>query len=89
MVDMEDRTLIAEIGLALWGPAWNDPMASALSHPKSTVSAWAQGRVPVPAGVWKELREMARLHGLKLANLDQEIVRNYDAAVQLSLKTRT
>jgi hypothetical protein len=86
---MDDRTLISEIGLALWGAAWIDPMAAALKQHKSTVSDWAQGRLPVPADVWKELRELTRLHGLKLADLDQQIVRNYDAAFQLALAKRT
>jgi len=78
---MEDRTLILEIGLALWGAAWEGPMADALKQQKGTVADWARGRLPVPAGVWKELREITRLHRLKLADLDQEIVRAYDAAV--------
>lgn len=83
---MDDRTLIAEVGLALWGATWQDPMATALKRQKGTVSDWAQGRMPVPADVWKELREVARLHGLKLADLGQEMVRNYDAAVALAAK---
>jgi hypothetical protein len=85
---MDARTLMTEIGLALWGPAWEGPMADALKQHKGTVSDWAQGRTPVPAGVWKELREVTRLHRLKLADLDQEIVRNYDAAVVLASKGR-
>jgi hypothetical protein len=55
-------------------------MADALKHPKGIVSDWARGRTPVPASVWKELREIARLQRFKLADLDQEIVRAYDAA---------
>lgn len=86
---MDDRTLIAEVGLALWGAAWQEPMAAALKQHKATVADWGQGRRPVPADVWQELREIARLHGLKLADLGQEIVRNYDAAVALASKKRT
>jgi len=85
---MEDRTLITEIGLALWGPDWKDPMADALKHRQGAVSDWAQGRTPVPAGIWQELREIARLHRLKIADLDQEIVRAYDAAVVLASRDR-
>jgi hypothetical protein len=88
-IGMDDRSLISEVGLALWGPAWEGPMADALKQPKTSVSDWARGRTPVPAGVWKELREVTRLHGLKLADLGQEIVRNYDAAVALASKART
>jgi hypothetical protein len=80
-IAMDDRTLIAEVGKALWGPAWQEPMAKALGQPLSSISGWAEGRGVVPAGLWKELREVTRLHRLKLADFDQEIVRNYDAAV--------
>ncbi len=78
---MDDHTLIAEVGQALWGAAWKEPMAAALKQPQSVVSDWAQGRLPVPVDVWKDLREVTRLHRLKLADFDQEIVRAYDAAV--------
>lgn len=86
---MEDRTLITEIGRALWGAAWEGPMADALEAQKGAVSDWARGRAPVPADVWKELREITRLHRLKLADLDPEIVRAYDAAVVLASRDRT
>ena len=86
---MDDRTLITQIGLALWGTAWVDPMANALKQQKGIISDWARGRLPVPAGVWKELREIVRLHGLKLGDLDPQIVQAYDAANQLAMKSRT
>ena len=78
---MDDRTLIAELGLALWGAGWKSRMADALEERETTISDWADGRATVPSDVWKELREITRLHRLKLADFDQEIVRNYDAAV--------
>lgn len=87
--DMDDHALITELGLALWGAAWKEPMADALRQPKGTVSDWAQGRVPVPADVWKDLREVTRLRRLKLADFDQEIVRAYDAAVVRASARRT
>jgi hypothetical protein len=55
----------------------------------SAVSDWGRGRRPVPAAIWKELREIVRLHGLKLADLDPEIVRAYDTAIALTSKART
>jgi len=78
---MNDSILITELGIALWGAAWKPRMADALKERETKISDWADGRAIVPAGVWKELREAARLHRLKLADFDQEIVRNYDAAV--------
>jgi len=86
---MEDHTLIPKVGLVLWGPDWQAPMAAALKHPAGAVSDWARGRTPVPAGIWKELREIVRLHGLKIADLDPEIVRAYDTTVALASRART
>jgi len=86
---MEDKMLIPKVGLMLWGPDWQAPMAAALKQPAGTVADWARGRTPVPAGIWKELREIARLHGLKIADLDPEIVRAYDTAVTRAARART
>jgi len=86
---MTDHALIPKVGMMLWGPDWQAPMATALKQPAGTVADWARGRTPVPAGIWKELREIVRLHGLKIADLDPEIVRAYDTAVALASKTRT
>jgi hypothetical protein len=87
-VRMEDHTLIPKIGLMLWGADWQAPMAAALKQPAGAVVDWARGRRTVPAGIWKELREIVRLHGLKIADVDPEIVRAYDAAVALASKVR-
>lgn len=78
---MEDKALIGEVGQTIWGPEWQGPMAQALSQPKGTIADWTSGRVAVPADIWKDLREIARLHRLKLADLDPRIVENYDAAM--------
>jgi hypothetical protein len=85
---MEDHILISKVGLMLWGTDWQAPMAAALRQPAGTVADWARGRAPVPAGIWKALREIVRLHGLKIADLDPEIVRAYDTAVALASKAR-
>ena len=78
---MDDRTLIAELGVALWGVAWKARMADALKQREALISDWADGKATVPAETWKELREVTRLHYLKLADFDPQIVRAYDAAV--------
>ena len=80
-IRMDDRTLIADLGVALWGTTWKSRMADALKQREALISDWAAGKATVPAGIWKELREVTRLHYLKLADFDQEIVRAYDAAV--------
>ncbi len=46
---MDDAELIAEVGQALWGPAWKGPMAEAVRHHKNAVGDWASGRLRVPA----------------------------------------
>jgi hypothetical protein len=78
---MTDQALLAKVGQTIWGPDWQGAMAQALKLPASTISEWASGRSAVPADSWKALREVTRLHYLKLADLDPQIVGAYDAAV--------
>jgi len=78
---MSDQALLAKVGQTIWGPAWQRPMAEALKLPPTTIAAWADGGTAVPAGSWQALREVTRLHYLKLADLDPQIVSAYDAAV--------
>jgi hypothetical protein len=78
---MTDHVLIAKIGQTIWGPAWQAPMAEALKLRPATIAEWSAGRSAVPADTWKALREITRLHYLKLADLDPQIVSAYDAAV--------
>ena len=82
---MTDHVLIAKIGQTIWGASWQAPMAAAVRQTRSTIEGWASGRVPVPLEIWKELREATRLHHLKLADLDAEIVGAFDAAYQRAM----
>jgi hypothetical protein len=45
----------------------------------------SKGDTRIPPGVWKDLREIMRLRALAFADLGQEIVTAYDAAVQQGL----
>ena len=45
----------------------------------------AKGKSRIPPSIWKDLREIMRLRALTFADLGQEIVREYDAAVQQDL----
>ena len=78
---MSDQAVLAKVGQTIWGPAWQEPMAAALKLTPGTVAEWLAGRAAVPPDSWKALREVARLHYLKLADLDPQIVSAYDAAV--------
>ncbi|GEP53424.1 hypothetical protein [Reyranella soli] len=78
---MSDQALLAKVGQTIWGPAWQEPMAAALKQSPGTIAEWLAGRAIVPADSWKALREAARLHYLKIADLDPQIVSAYDAAV--------
>jgi hypothetical protein len=78
---MTDQALLAKVGRTIWGPDWQQPMAEALKLPPSAIAEWVGGRTAVPADSWKTLREVTRLHYLKLADLDPQIVSAYDAAV--------
>jgi len=87
-MQVNDRDLIREIGLALWGPDWRARFASAVRQQPSTVSNWESGSVPVPAAAWKEIREVVRQHALNLAELDPRIVASFDSAYQREMKNR-
>ena len=78
---MTDHILLAKIGQTIWGAAWQGPMAAALKQSQDTLTDWTSARTLVPADVWKALREITRLHYLKLADLDPQIVEAYDIAV--------
>jgi hypothetical protein len=82
---MSDSQLIAKIGETVWGASWQAAMATAVRQSRHTIEAWASGREPVPLEMWKELREATRLHYLKLADLDSEIVRAFDDAYQRAM----
>ena len=83
---MADATLIADVGQALWGPAWKGPMAEAVRHQKSAVADWASSRQPVPAGVWSALGELMRQRRHDLDKLAPRIQRAHDAALQRTVE---
>jgi hypothetical protein len=83
---MNDATLLADVGQALWGPTWKGPMAAAVHHQKGAIDAWAAGRQPVPAGVWSELKELMRQRKHELDKLAPRIQRVHDAALQRTVE---
>ena len=83
---MNRAPLIAKIGTALWGTDWAGHMAEHLHRERRLISDWESGKSAVPTSVWSDLREVVRLHGLRLAELDQEIVREFDASYQADLE---
>jgi hypothetical protein len=76
-----DARLIDEVGQALWGPAWKAPMAQAVRHQKSAVADWASGRLPVPAGVWSELKKLFRERRPQLDRLVPRTEKAHDTAL--------
>jgi hypothetical protein len=79
--------LFSRCGQALCGdgPRWKEQFADMLGIRTDTVDAMAKGKSRIPPGVWKDLREVMRLRALAFADLGQETVREYDAAVQQGL----
>jgi hypothetical protein len=82
--DNTPGSLFARCGQALCGdgPRWKEQFADLLDIRTDTVDAMAKGKSRIPPGVWKDLREVMRLRALAFADLGQETVREYDAAVQ-------
>jgi hypothetical protein len=83
---MDDATLLGEVGQALWGPVWKGAMAEAVRHQKSAVSDWASGRMPVPAGVWSELKEIMRRRRHELDNLVRRTQKAHDTALERTVE---
>ena len=81
-----DTMLIDEVGQALWGPAWKAPMAEAVRHQKSAVADWASGRLPVPAGVWSDLKKLIRERRHALDRLVPRTEKAHDAALRRALE---
>ncbi|WP_421998822.1 hypothetical protein [Reyranella sp.] len=83
---MTDQALLAQIGQTVWGSTWRAPMSAALKSRAAALADWTSGRTHVPAEVWKDLREITRLHYLKLADLDPRIVQAFDEATAREAK---
>lgn len=54
--------LFCQIGEALFGPQWRQPLAYALGVNYQSIKRWQSGAVAIPAGVEAELRERLVLH---------------------------
>ena len=49
--------LFHRVAEALYGEQYIAPLATLLEVDKESVRKWAAGKMPIPAGVWRELRE--------------------------------
>lgn len=83
---MNDAALIDEVGQALWGPNWKGPMAEAVRHQKNAVNDWATGRVPVPSGVWNELKVIMGRRRHELDRLATRARKAHDIALERTLE---
>lgn len=83
---MEEDALIADVGQALWGPAWKGPMAEAVRHRKGAIDDWARGKSAVPAGVWSELRELLRRRRHALDELAPRVQKAHDDALRQTVE---
>ena len=81
-----DTMLIDEVGQALWGSAWKAPMAEAVRHQKNAVADWASGRLPVPAGVWSDLKKLIRERRHALDRLVPRTEKAHDAALRRTVE---
>ena len=68
---MTESDLLAEAGRALF-PArgWQTALAEALGVGPRRVRAWLLGEEPIPAGIWRDLPELAHLHRVELDKLE-------------------
>jgi hypothetical protein len=59
---------LATVGQALYGPAWQTRLASALGVNDRTVRRWASGENEIPAYVRGELMALCRKRGVGIIN---------------------
>lgn len=78
---MDEAVLIAEIGHALWGEHWQEPMAYAMKRQRKTVRDWRRGHMPVPPGVWSELIAMTQQRHAESGHLYRSLRLAHDEAV--------
>jgi hypothetical protein len=61
-------------------------MAAAVRHQKGAVADWALGRLPVPAGVWSELKKLIRERRHELDRLVPRTEKAHDAALRRTVE---
>lgn len=57
-LNQQPDTLLAEIGMLLYGDVFTGPLADELGVAKRTVERWANGSRGVPPNVWPKLVEL-------------------------------
>ena len=62
------------------------PMAEAVRHQKNAVEDWATGRLPVPAGVWNELKVIMRRRRHELDRLASRVQKAHDIALERTVE---
>lgn len=65
--------LFHRIAVALYGEQYIAPLATLLEVDKESVRKWAAGKMPIPAGIWRELREWVSNRYAELAALMPEL----------------
>ena len=57
---------LAEIGVLLYGPHWQQPMGVALHVARRTVQRWVSGAEEIPAGLAYEIADLCRYRAAKM-----------------------
>jgi hypothetical protein len=65
---------LAEVGQWLYGDDWRRELVHKLDVQPRRVRAWASGKEPVPAGVWRELYEALRQNQVEIARLSYAVM---------------
>jgi DNA-binding transcriptional regulator YiaG len=59
----------------MFGPLWQSDLARALSVNDRTVRRWVAGDVPIPAGLWYEVKQLLKQRGHALAAVRRKFPR--------------
>lgn len=68
-----DCDTLAEAGQALYGAAWQSPLARDLGVAVRTMQRWAAGEFQIPDGVWAEISKICASRAGKLDRLAKKL----------------
>lgn len=66
---------LQRVGVALFGPSWQTPLANALGVAVRTVQRWAAGASNMPPSVWLDIAKLCRSRGGKLIEWAERLAR--------------
>lgn len=68
-----DHETLGEVGRALYGEAWQSPLARDLDVNLRTLQRWAAGDFQIPEGIWAEIAPLCKARSAALAKWEKRL----------------